>query len=104
MSADPVVPSLVEPLPGGVVGIRWSDGAEHFVPARAIRASCPCAECVDELSGRRRLDPASVPSDLSLVEWRAVGAYATALTWSDGHATGLFTHEHLRSIAEASSD
>jgi DUF971 family protein len=95
------VPRRVEPQPGGTVGIAWSDGAEHFVPALAIRASCPCAECVDEMSGARRVAPGALPPGLELVAWNPVGAYAVALTWSDGHASGLFTHEHLRAIAEA---
>ena len=37
-------------------------------------------------------------SDARPVEIKPVGRYALAIRWSDGHATGIFSHEYLRSI------
>jgi DUF971 family protein len=30
----------------------------------------------------------------------AVGNYAIQITWGDGHNTGIYTYEHLRSLCE----
>ncbi|MDQ7006014.1 MAG: DUF971 domain-containing protein [Acidobacteriota bacterium] len=90
------IPEKVVVFPTREVGIVWSDGREDFFPARDLRISCPCAECVDEITGERRLDPESVPADLRVERWEAVGRYALRFHFSDGHATGIFTFEVLR--------
>jgi ATP-binding protein involved in chromosome partitioning len=91
------------PVPRGVrrltdaIEIDW-DGAGHvgrFV-ARALRLACPCAACVDEMTGRPLLDPASVPADVHPVAIGLVGAYAIRVQWSDGHGSGIYTFRALR--------
>ncbi|CAN5695509.1 DUF971 domain-containing protein [soil metagenome] len=76
--------------------IEW-DTAGHraWYPARALRLACPCAACVDEMSGRPLLDPASVPGDIRPVSLALVGAYGLKVDWSDGHGTGIYTFERL---------
>ena len=77
--------------------IEW-DAAGHraLFPARALRLSCPCAECVEEMSGRRLLDPAAIPEDVRPLELHLVGAYGLRVRWSDGHGTGIYTFDRLR--------
>ena len=77
--------------------IEW-DAAGHraLFSARALRLSCPCAECVEEMSGRRLLDPAAIPEDVRPLELHLVGAYGLRVRWSDGHGTGIYTFERLR--------
>lgn len=77
--------------------IEW-DGTGHrgLFPARALRLSCPCAECVEELSGRSLLEPAAIPADVHPVAVSLVGGYGLRIEWSDGHATGIYTFERLR--------
>lgn len=76
--------------------ILWADGHRSLYESRPLRLACPCASCVDEVTGERRLDPATVPADVHPVQVAAVGRYALHLTWSDGHATGLYSFEILR--------
>jgi ATP-binding protein involved in chromosome partitioning len=76
--------------------IEWDeDGHEGFYPARALRLACPCAACVEEMSGRPLLDPATIPADIRPVSIALVGAYGLRIEWSDGHSTGIYTFERL---------
>jgi ATP-binding protein involved in chromosome partitioning len=77
--------------------IEWDQQghAGHF-PSRALRLACPCAECVEEMTGRPLLDPARVPADIRPVSLALVGAYGLRVNWSDGHGTGIYTFERLR--------
>jgi ATP-binding protein involved in chromosome partitioning len=82
--------------------ITWSaDAAPVLVPARALRLACPCAECVEEMTGQQILEPARVPEDVRPMRLDLVGSYALRVRWSDGHATGLFTWAKLREVAAA---
>lgn len=78
------------------VDIQWSDGKIASYPARALRINCPCAACVDEVTGVRKLDPARVPADVKALEFHPVGNYALQIRWSDGHDAGLYTYDFLR--------
>ncbi|HEX2249117.1 MAG TPA: DUF971 domain-containing protein [Gemmatimonadales bacterium] len=79
--------------------IEWDDhGHQGFYPARLLRLACPCAGCVEEMSGRPLLDPAGVPSDIRPVTLALVGAYGLRVHWSDGHSTGIYTFEQLRRL------
>jgi ATP-binding protein involved in chromosome partitioning len=76
--------------------IEWDEaGHQGFYPARALRLACPCAACIEEMSGRPLLDPASVPSDIRPMSIALVGAYGLKIQWSDGHSTGIYTFERL---------
>jgi len=77
--------------------IEW-DGSGHqgFYRGRALRLACPCAGCVEEMTGRPLLDPAGVPEDVRPLSVALVGAYGIRIQWSDGHQTGIYTFERLR--------
>jgi DUF971 family protein len=76
--------------------VRWPSGQPpQWLPARELRLRCPCAFCVEELSGRPLLDPDSVPADIRPVALSLVGAYGLRVQWSDGHATGIYTFAWL---------
>jgi DUF971 family protein len=72
------------------IEFEWDNGERTVLSAVELRALCPCAACVDELSGVRRHDPATVPVDLVHRDVRLVGNYALTMSFSDGHATGIY--------------
>lgn len=94
--AQNFAPRRIRRLDDGIE-IDW-DGAGHraHVAARSLRLACPCAACVDEMSHRALLDPASVPSDVRPVTLELVGGYGLRVRWSDGHDTGIYTFQWLR--------
>jgi DUF971 family protein len=85
--------------PGGSrLAISWADGHTGEYASVYLRGHCPCAHCVDELTGQRKVGPLQIVPDVQLVKIVPVGNYAVQLTWSDGHGTGLYSFEYLRSL------
>ena len=84
--------------------VEWTEGGEtSFYPARRLRLACPCAACVEEMTGRPVLDPARVPEDVRPVSVSLVGTYGLRVLWSDGHGTGIYTFERLRAATSEPS-
>lgn len=78
------------------IDVEWDDGHTSTYSAAQLRRLCPCAQCVNEMTGVRMLDPASVPDDLVQHDVTLVGNYAVAVRFADGHQTGIFTFRFLR--------
>jgi Mrp family chromosome partitioning ATPase/DUF971 family protein len=74
---------------------------ELVLEPRAVRLACQCAACVDEQTGRRTLAPSDVPRDVRPERVEAVGHYGVAVTWSDGHASSIYSFDGLRALAKA---
>ena len=86
------------------LAIAWADGVESLYDVRALRLACACAQCVDEWTGEGRLDPSRVPDDVHPLRIEGVGRYALQITWSDGHASGIYPFRRLRELAEGGAD
>jgi ATP-binding protein involved in chromosome partitioning len=85
----------------GEVRIQWSDGQTTRHPYFELRSQCPCAACVDEWTGEKRLDLSSIPKEVKPLEIRPVGRYAIQISWSDGHSTGIYSFDRLRESTAA---
>jgi DUF971 family protein len=82
------------------ISITWSDDAETNYNAAELRRNCPCASCVNEWTGEKILNEASVPEDLTITSTSVVGRYALNFHFSDGHNTGIFSFQFLRKLSE----
>ncbi|MCY4596392.1 MAG: DUF971 domain-containing protein [Bryobacterales bacterium] len=78
--------------------IRWNTGEDGIYPARFLRGQCPCATCVDELTGKRIVTPNLLPILVYPTKIEPVGRYAIQVFWSDGHSTGIYTWERLYAL------
>jgi DUF971 family protein len=87
-------------LDKGVLGIEWSDGHHGVYPVRHLRWHCPCAACVDEWTGVRRIRNDDVPLLIMLQDIEPVGRYALQFKWSDGHDTGIYSYKLLRDLCQ----
>ncbi len=77
--------------------LEWNTADDRlWYEARALRLACPCAQCVEEMTGRPLLDPGLVPSDIRPLHLALVGTYGLRIRWSDGHDTGIYTFVWLR--------
>lgn len=95
---------------GQGVEITWSDGHASRYDFPYLRERCPCALCNDEREKRARIGTspggAGIPGAvLPMFKPRvtaksatAVGNYAIQIEFSDSHATGIYSFEHLREI------
>ncbi len=85
--------------------IEWNDGVRTFALWRRLRTDCPCATCNEERA--KPPDPfrvlsaqeaaAGPPSPTAM---KPLGHYAYQITWNDGHNTGIYPVELLRSLSE----
>lgn len=85
---------------GSMLRIEWKDGVVSELAPRDLRLACPCAGCVDEMTGVRTLRPEGVDAHVYPRAIHYVGRYALQFMWSDGHSTGIYTYEMLREMWE----
>ena len=90
-----ILPDAIN-LEDDAVVILWEDAHRSPFPHRFLRLRCPCANCVDEMSGKRTLDPDTVPQDVKALDQIPVGKYGVQFLWSDAHYTGIYTFKVLR--------
>ncbi|MGB8475203.1 MAG: DUF971 domain-containing protein [Candidatus Acidiferrum sp.] len=93
---------------GAGVDITWADGHASHYDFAYLREECPCATCNDERGKKDALAAVSgitsfppLPMYKPKVKAQAatvVGNYAVQITFSDGHATGIYSYDHLRGI------
>ena len=88
---------------GNELAVKWPDGTESFIPLEQLRRACPCAGCKGEVDVLGHLhkgpEKSLSPEAFDLVQMTLVGSYAIQPHWGDGHASGIFSFEHLRAVA-----
>lgn len=86
----------------GDAGLRitWGDGQVNSYTAAGLRRACPCAQCVNEWTGQRVLQPESVAEELTINDLNLVGRYAINFRWSDSHETGIYSFRYLRELGD----
>lgn len=83
------------------IEMEWSSGETFAIPYEELRFACPCAFCVDEHTGVRRLKREQIRPGVRPLKVTPTGRYALRLNWSDGHGSGLYTFEHLYSLCKS---
>jgi DUF971 family protein len=79
----------------GIVRVMWEDDHVGEYPLAYLRGFCPCALCQGHGGVVRRFVEVADPK-LSRIQ--AVGNYAIEFAWEDGHDTGIYTYDYLRSL------
>jgi DUF971 family protein len=89
---------------GGELAIKWPDGRESFIQLEKLRRCCPCAGCkgeTDILGNVYKNPEQKLPAAaFQLIRLASVGGYAIQPVWADGHATGIFSFDYLKHVAE----
>jgi len=79
--------------------VTWTDGRNDKFDVVELRKKCPCAACIDEWTGEKRLKPEDVPDNVRPLIVESVGSYAMNIRFSDGHGSGFYTFNMLRKLA-----
>ncbi|MXW02007.1 MAG: DUF971 domain-containing protein [Holophagales bacterium] len=76
--------------------VLWQDGHRSDYEYDVLRGYCPCAMCQGHNAGPLRFQPPPRPVTAQTVS--QVGNYALSIAWSDGHWTGIYRFDFLRSL------
>ena len=84
------------------LAIEWDDGHKGTHTLAVVRKHCPCAGCKVEMvsGGGLSLLPIIKQGQNELQSIEPVGNYALQFIWKDGHRTGIYTFEYMRSLCE----
>jgi ATP-binding protein involved in chromosome partitioning len=93
-------PKEVDTKDAHVTVITWDDGSVMRYPNRYLRSMCPCAQCVNEVTGERTIKLDTVDPEVRIMGVAPVGRYALHFQWSDGHGTGLYSFDTLHKLGE----
>ena len=88
---------------GTFLAVRWEDGREDILPGELLRARSPSAENMGERDILGHLHGGEGPREfpgVAVTGLRRVGNYAVALSFSDGHATGIYSWDLLRALGD----
>jgi len=93
----PNVPADIRMVGEKEIMLTWEDGHRSLFETRVLRFLCPCAQCVDERTGKRILKLEQVAQNILISKYSPVGRYAVRFHFSDHHETGIYGFEFLRS-------
>jgi DUF971 family protein len=91
---------------GGELALVFNDGFEAYLSLPMLRRACPCAACQGEPDAMGRVIRPRVEHGAGAFELRGiepVGGYALQPAWADGHASGIYSYDYLRKLAELPS-
>jgi DUF971 family protein len=84
------------------VEVLFDDGVRARFELGPLRQACPCADCN---ARRTRGEPVAPWVDrgepITVTGAELSGAWGLSLSWSDGHSTGIYAWEKLRSWLDA---
>jgi ATP-binding protein involved in chromosome partitioning len=88
---------------GKTLVIKWQDNVEHIISAFNVRFKCPCAHCVDEITGVQLIKEEEIPPNVKILESVPVGRYGVKFAFDDpspGANSGIYTFTFLRQLGE----
>ena len=97
-------PAQFKKINDSEIFVKWDDGSEFVLTMTYLRDRCPCASCAGESVLWREYKPVQLPvltpGKYNLKGAEIVGNYAIALTWLDGHNTGMYAFDYLKKLCE----
>lgn len=92
---------------GNELAVKWEDNSEDFISLERLRRGCPCAGCKGEVDvlGQLHKGPEIplAPASFRLQKITRVGGYAIQPVWGDGHASGLYSFELLKTLGNSAA-
>jgi DUF971 family protein len=98
MNSRPVLVKKIRQKDNHTFTIEWSDGVAADYRLNDLQRMCPCAHCVDEMTGKRLLNANSVRDDVRASRVINVGRYALRVQFTSGCSTGIYSFTMLRQM------
>jgi len=77
--------------------IEWSDGQLNDYSLSTLQQHCPCANCTDEQTGKRRAGIKNI-ENVRAQRIVSVGRYALRVYFTSGCSAGIFSFDMLRNL------
>jgi DUF971 family protein len=91
-------PQKVDIEPEETLIVSWEDGHVSRFATVELRRACPCAQCSELRRQGLSVWPRSgAPPILRAENAELIGAWGISLFWNDGHETGIYAWDVLRS-------
>lgn len=97
MKQSPLIKSISQ-KDNYTFNIMWNDGLNCDYRLSDLQKQCPCANCTDEITGKRLLDVSTVKPDLRAIRIYNVGRYAIRIQFAHGCSTGIYSFDMLRKL------
>lgn len=83
--------------------IHWDDGIVADYRLSELQRHCHCANCIDESTGKRLLDVASIQPNVRAVRIVSVGRYALRVQFTSGCSAGIYDFDMLYKLTKGLS-
>ena len=93
-------PSRIEVI-GNTLSLQWENGEDSYLDASLLRSESPSADNKGETDIFGQVSGGQAKRefpDIEIIKVNPVGNYAIRIIFSDGHSTGIFSWEYLRSL------
>lgn len=100
MSSIPILIKEIKQVDNYTFSIVWSDDQQQFFRLSTLQKACPCANCVDEKTGRPLLDASTVKENVRAMTLKSIGRYALQIQFTSGCSTGIYTFTMLRQLSK----
>lgn len=92
----------------GIMTVVWDDGRSQEIQLSDLRRLCPCAVCEGNRAQQtsdalHMISPDELSASPAVSDVVPVGRYAIQIRWKDGHDTGIYTYDFLKSLGTESS-
>lgn len=88
----------------GFLKLTWDDNSSDQISLNYLRDECPCANCKGETILLKTMRPArqnkNAPGRYDITKIKVVGGYAIKISWKDGHDTGIYSWQYLKTLAD----
>ena len=84
--------------------LDWNSENQSEISLKYLREECPCANCKGETILLKTIRPPRIQySNAKMFEVKnlePVGSYGLKITWQDGHDTGIYSWDYLKTLSE----
>jgi DUF971 family protein len=95
------VPQRIEVIEGSTVELTWDDGTVTEFDAATLRGACMCAACREPAGEEATQLVLAGSTPVSIEDAQLVGGYALSFVFGpDGHGTGIYPFDRLRTLAD----